>query len=78
MDEVRKDVAFFAHGLAILLAAAAVKFLNYGIFLHLGAEGVNRGIDALFTALAAAGGAKGLHELIGRMQESKEKAQENA
>lgn len=32
-------------------------------------------VDLLITTLAAAGGAKGLHELIGRLQKAKEKAE---
>jgi len=78
VDEKRTDITFLAHGLSILLAAIGVKLVNYGIFDYLGASGVNQDVDHLLTALAAAGGSKSLHELIGRLQKTKESTEEGA
>lgn len=76
VEEKRTDITFLAHGLSILLAAIGVKLVNYGIFSHLGATGVAENVDQLLTALAAAGGSKSLHELIGRLQKAKEGSEE--
>ena len=78
VETARTDITFLAHGLSILLAAIAVNWLDYGIFTHLGASGVSESADHLFTALAAAGGSKGVHELVGRLQKSKEASEEAA
>ncbi len=74
-EESRTDIRFLGHGLSILLCAIAVNWLNYGLMGSLGATDLNPDFDRLLTALAAAGGSKGLHELIGRVQASKENAQ---
>jgi hypothetical protein len=75
-DVARKDIAFLAGGLAVLLCAIGVNALNFGLVGHIGATGVNGDLDRLLTTLAAAGGTKTLHELIGRFQKSKEAAEE--
>lgn len=49
--------------------------MNYGIMDSLGVTGLNNDLNRLLTALAAAGGSKALHELIGRVQVAKENAQ---
>lgn len=71
----RRDITFLAHGLSIALCALAVTGVNYGLLGYLGAKHVNGGLDRLITALAAAGGTKALHELIGRFQSTKESAE---
>lgn len=76
--EARRDITFLAHGVSIAASALAVNALNYGLLTHIGAEGVSAGIDRLFTVLAAAGGTKALHELIGRLQKAKEAAETGA
>lgn len=81
VDEARTDIRFLAHGLAILLAAIAVSWLDYGILESLGVTGFSPdldGLNRLLTALAAAGGSTALHELISRVQVAKEKAQTSA
>ena len=78
IDEARTDISFVGHGVSILLACFAVNALNYGILGSLGATGVNGDIDRLITALAAAGGSKALHELVGRMQKAKEASESEA
>lgn len=75
VDDKRTDVLFLTHGLSILLAAIAVNWMNYGIMDSLGVTGLNDNLNRLLTALAAAGGSKALHELIGRVQVAKENAQ---
>lgn len=75
VDGKRTDVLFLAHGLSIFLAAIAVNWMNYGIMDSLGVTGLNSDLNRLLTALAAAGGSKALHELIGRVQVAKENAQ---
>ena len=77
-DEARRDIAFLAHGVSIAFCAVAVNWLDYGLFSHIGAEGVDGGLDRLLTALAAAGGTKALHELIGQLQTKKEASQAGA
>jgi hypothetical protein len=54
----------------------AVNVLNYGLVGQVGADGVDRWVDRLLTALAAAGGTKALHELVGRLQKAKESSEE--
>lgn len=75
VEERRRDIAFLALGLSIALSAVAVRQLNYGLLVHIGAENVNVNLDRLLTVLAAAGGTKALHELIGRLQKAKESAE---
>jgi hypothetical protein len=77
-EKATTDIAFLSHGLSILLCAIAVNLLAYGIMKSLGADGVPGDVDRLLTALAAAGGSKSLHELIGRLQSAKEQAQVSA
>lgn len=55
-----------------MVCAVAVNRLNYGLLEHVGATGINSRTDRFFTMLAAAGGTKALHELIGRLQSAKE------
>jgi hypothetical protein len=74
-EQSRTDILFLTHGLAIALSVGAVTCLNYGIMASLGASNVNGELDRFLTALAAAGGSKGLHELIGRVQVAKDNAQ---
>lgn len=74
LDTAITDITFLAHGLSILLCACAVVALDYGLLESLGATGFAGWADRLVTALAAAGGSKGLHELIGRMEKTKEQA----
>lgn len=75
VEEARRDITFLAHGVSIAVCAVAVNALNYGLLSHVGAQGVDGGVDRLFTVLAAAGGTKALHELIGRLQKAKESAE---
>jgi hypothetical protein len=75
-DDARRDITFLAHGLSIAICAVAVNGLNYGVLSRVGADGVSAGLDRLLTMLAAAGGTKALHELISRVQASKESAEE--
>lgn len=78
VEKARTDILFLGHGLSILLCSIAVNWMNYGIMDSLGASHLNADLDRLLTALAAAGGSKGLHELIGRVQAAKENAQTSA
>ena len=75
IDEARKDVAFLGLGLSILLCVLAVNALNYGFLTSLGTTGVDGDLDRLLTALAAAWGSKGLHEIVGRLQKGKEQSE---
>jgi hypothetical protein len=75
VDDKRADIRFLSHGLSILFCAIAVNWTNYGMMDSLGAHGLSNDLNRLITALAAAGGSKGLHELIGRAQVAKERAQ---
>ena len=76
VDAKRKDHAFLAGGLSVALCALAVNALNYRLMNHLGATGVSAGLDRVLTALAAAGGTKALHELIGRFEKAKDSDEE--
>ena len=77
VDAARKELAFVGGGLSILLCAVGVNALNYGLMKHIGAVGVNADVDRLLTTLAAAGGTKTLHELIGRFEKAKESKEES-
>lgn len=76
--QARRDITFLAHGASVLLCASAVCALNYSLLDQVGAKDVNDGVDRLVTVLAAAGGTKALHELIGRMQKAKEAAEKDS
>lgn len=78
VEEARTDLTFLAHGLSILLSALAVVALNYSLLSLVGAQGVDKRVDILLSALAVAGGSKGIHELVGRLQKAKESAEESA
>lgn len=73
--EARRDIKFLAHGVSLTVCALAVNALNYGLLEHVGAVGVKPDVDRLLTVVAAAGGTKALHELIGRVQKAKESAE---
>lgn len=79
VQEARRDIKFLAHGVSLAVCAVAVNGLNYGFLRHIGADPdqLNEGLDRLFTVVAAAGGTKGLHELIGRMQSRRKPQRKN-
>jgi hypothetical protein len=72
----RRALAVFAGGLGILLCAAMVRATDFLILSTVGLTGVDERVDIVITTLAAAGGSKGLHETISRIQKSKEKSEE--
>jgi hypothetical protein len=72
----RRALAVFAGGLGILLCAAMVRATDFLLLSTVGLTGVNERVDVVITTLAAAGGSKGLHETITRIQKSKEKSDE--
>lgn len=78
VNEARRDIKFLAGGLSVTLCALAVNGLNYGLLDHIGAKDIEPGLDRLVTVLAAAGGTKALHELIGRVQKAKESTEAGA
>lgn len=72
--EARTEITVLAQGLAFGMAYALVSYLEFGIFKAIGVAGFEPGLDRVLTAIAVMGGSKGLHELIGRLQKSKEAA----
>jgi hypothetical protein len=72
VEEARLDIGLFAQGLAFALSYALVSYFEFGIFTTIGVDDMAAGVDRVFTALAVMGGAKGLHDLIGKLQKSKE------
>jgi hypothetical protein len=72
----RRALAVFAGGLGILLCAAMVRATDFSLLWTVGLRGVDERVDVVITTLAAAGGSKGLHETISRIQKSKEKSEE--
>lgn len=72
----RRALAVFAGGLGILLCAAMVRATDFLLLSAVGLTGVNERVDVVITTLAAAGGSKGLHETISRIQKAKEKSDE--
>lgn len=72
----RRALGVFAGGLGILLFAAMVRATDFLLLSTVGLAGVNERVDVVITTLAAAGGGKGLHETISRIQKSKEKSDE--
>jgi hypothetical protein len=73
-QEARADLAVLAAGLGFGLAYALVGYLGVGILNIIGVHHLAPEMDRAFTALAITGGSKGLHELIGRLEKSKEAA----
>lgn len=78
IESARKDLAIFGQGLSFALAYVALSYFEYGIFRTIGVTGVLPGLDRCFTALAVTGGSKGLHDLISKIQKSKEKDETKA
>jgi hypothetical protein len=72
--ESRADLAVLAGGLGFGLAYALVGYLGVGILSIIGVHDLMPWMDRAFTALAIGGGSKGLHELVGRLQKTKEAA----
>lgn len=70
--EARLDLGVFSQGLAFALAYALVSYFEFGIFDAVGVTGIAPGADRALTAVAVMGGAKGLHDLLGKIQKSKE------
>jgi hypothetical protein len=54
------------------LSYSLVSYFEFGIFKTIGVDNMADGVDRVLTALAVMGGAKGLHDLIGKVQKSKE------
>lgn len=70
--EARLDIGVLAQGLAFAFAYSFVSYFEFGIFQTIGVENMADGADRALTAVAVMGGAKGLHDLIGKVQKSKE------
>jgi hypothetical protein len=73
VGKARKDLSIFGQALSFSFAYMAVSYFEYGIFKVIGVSNLVEGVDRLFTALAVMGGSKALHDLISKIQKSKEK-----
>lgn len=78
LDAARADLTLVSQGLSFALAIVSVSYFHYGAFASIGVAGVDAPVDRVFTALAIMGGAKGLHDLISKVQKSKEKEEKKA
>jgi hypothetical protein len=72
VDNARGDLTVLTQGLSFSLSIITVSYVHYGVLGSIGATHLNVGVDRLFTALAIMGGSKGLHDLISKVQKSKE------
>jgi hypothetical protein len=74
VNQAKTALTFLGHGISFFACVIAVNALNFGILRTIGAQNVSGDLDRFVTALAAAGGGKALHELVGRLQTAKEAA----
>jgi hypothetical protein len=61
-------------GFSVVLGVCASKLLGLYFLAAVGVNDPHRGIDVLATGLLLGGGTKALHDLIGRIEKSKENA----
>jgi hypothetical protein len=71
-DNARGDLTVLTQGMSFSLSIIAVSYVHYGVLGTIGATHLNVGVDRAFTALAIMGGSKGLHDLISKVEKSKE------
>ena len=76
-DEAKNDTSVVALALSFGLAWVAISYFNFSLLASIGFE-TNRWLDALVTAVAIMGGSAGLHDLLGKIQKSKEKDEKTA
>lgn len=72
LQEAVGPIRAFGLGVSILVCAAAVTTLDYSLLRHVGVTNTAPWADQILTTLAAAGGTKALHDLIGRFEASKQ------
>jgi len=71
-DHATTELQVISLALGFSVAFVFVSYFGYSIFNAIGYTGAARWVDLLFTAAAIAGGSAGLHELIGKLQKSKD------
>jgi hypothetical protein len=76
VEKARADLTVFTQALSFSISIVAVAYAHYGILANIGVAGVDKPVDRFVTALAIMGGSKGLHDLISKVQNSKENDEE--
>jgi hypothetical protein len=72
VERARADLTVFTQGLSFALSIVAVGYAHYGVLANIGVANVDAPVDRFVTALAVMGVSKGLHDLISKVQKSKE------
>jgi len=78
VDQIRKNRTIVMWGAATLMAAIGAGLLHLSLMSAIGFTGLNTGVDLAITALAVGGGTKPLHDLIARIEKSKENKEDPA
>lgn len=76
VDEIRANTALYAWGVATALGALASGFLGLYLMQAVGAKAVPNWLDVVVTGLIVGGGSKGLHDLISKIEKSKESSED--
>jgi hypothetical protein len=72
-EKAEADTRALAFGLAVGLAFVACGYFEVGLLDIIGVENVEPWVDRMVSALVIAGGSKPLHDLISKIQKSKQK-----
>ncbi|HEX2039964.1 MAG TPA: hypothetical protein VHF47_09575 [Acidimicrobiales bacterium] len=72
-EQAESDTRALAFGLAAGLAFVACSYFEIGLLSMIGVKGVEPWFDRFVSAVVVAGGSKPLHDLISKIQKSKQK-----
>lgn len=87
LNEARADLTVLGAGLSVAIGAVLVSFFNYDFPKAIGvthggsnevANTIATAVSVAVTAIVVSGGSKGLHELISKVQKSKEASEAQA
>lgn len=76
IDEIRANTALYAWGVATAIGALASGFLGLYLMQAVGAKAVPNWLDVVVTGLIVGGGSKALHDLISKIEKSKETSED--
>lgn len=78
INQARRDLAVLSQALSFAVAYIAVSYFRCGMLTLVGVTGIQVWVDVLLTSVAVTGGSKGLHDLIAKVEKSKEKSEVQA
>ena len=77
-EAATSDTRALAFGLSLAIGFVACGYFEIGLMRLIGVSGVEGWVDRLASAIIIAGGAKPLHDLISKIQKSKEKDEQTS